>query len=69
MCAKRRNSKFRRRTAELDPEQETVVFCRSGHRSARAADILRSAGFAKVKNLRGGINAWAREVDATFRIY
>jgi adenylyltransferase/sulfurtransferase len=58
-----------RRTAELDPSQETVVFCRSGHRSARAAEMLRKAGFANVKSLRGGINAWAREVDTTVRIY
>ncbi len=57
------------RIAELDPSQETVVFCRSGHRSARAAEMLRTAGFANVKNLRGGINAWAREVDTSLKIY
>ena len=57
------------RAAELDLAQETVVFCRSGHRSARAAEMLRAAGFKDVKNLRGGINAWAREVDTSVKIY
>lgn len=51
------------RLAELDPARETVLFCRTGVRSARALGILVSAGFQRVKNLRGGINAWAREVD------
>jgi sulfur-carrier protein adenylyltransferase/sulfurtransferase len=52
-----------RRLADLDPNQETVVYCRVGVRSARAVDILQKAGFANVKNLRGGINAWADQVD------
>lgn len=51
------------RLNELDPGQELVLFCRSGVRSERALGILRSAGYAKSYNLRGGINAWAREVD------
>jgi len=36
-----------------------IVQCRSGKRSARAADTLQSAGFTQVYNLTGGINAWA----------
>jgi sulfur-carrier protein adenylyltransferase/sulfurtransferase len=52
-----------RRLNDLDPNQETVVYCRVGVRSARAVDILQKAGFANVKNLRGGINAWADQVD------
>jgi rhodanese-related sulfurtransferase len=63
------DNELNRRLSELDFTRETVVFCRSGHRSARAAEMLRAAGFADVKNLRGGINAWAREVDPTLRIY
>jgi molybdopterin/thiamine biosynthesis adenylyltransferase/rhodanese-related sulfurtransferase len=54
---------------ELDSAQEIVLFCKSGNRSARALEILRSAGFRKVKNLRGGINAWAREVDTNLPVY
>jgi adenylyltransferase/sulfurtransferase len=57
------------RLSELDSAQEMVVFCKSGTRSARALELLVSAGFRKVKNLKGGINAWAREVDPNLPIY
>jgi adenylyltransferase/sulfurtransferase len=46
-----------------------VVFCKGGTRSARALELLTSAGFKKVKNLKGGINAWAREVDTNLPVY
>jgi adenylyltransferase/sulfurtransferase len=54
---------------ELDSAQEIVLFCKSGTRSARALELLLSAGFRKVKNLQGGINAWAREVDRSLPLY
>ena len=57
------------RLSELDTAQEMVVFCKAGTRSARALELLQSAGFRKVKNLRGGINAWARDVDPSLPIY
>jgi len=57
------------RIYELDTAQEMVVFCKAGTRSARALELLQSAGFRKVKNLKGGINAWAREVDPSQPIY
>lgn len=57
------------RLAELDSAQEMVVFCKSGTRSARALELLVSAGFRKVKNLQGGINAWATVVDPALPIY
>ncbi len=57
------------RLSELDSAQEMVVFCKSGTRSARALELLVSAGFRKVKNLKGGINAWAREIDQSLPIY
>jgi adenylyltransferase/sulfurtransferase len=57
------------RLSELDSVQEMVVFCKSGSRSARALELLASAGFKKVKNLKGGINAWANEVDKNLPIY
>jgi len=57
------------RLPELDSAQEMVVFCKTGVRSSRALELLVSAGFKKVKNLRGGINAWAREVDPDLPIY
>lgn len=52
----------------LDPTREYVVYCKSGARSAQAARILQSAGL-RVKHLRGGINAWAREVDPSIPVY
>jgi adenylyltransferase/sulfurtransferase len=57
------------RLSELDSAEEMVVFCKSGSRSARALELLVSAGFRKVKNLKGGINAWAQEVDRSLPVY
>ena len=57
------------RLSELDSAEEMVVFCKRGSRSARAVEILASAGFKKIKNLKGGINAWAEEVDTRLPIY
>jgi molybdopterin/thiamine biosynthesis adenylyltransferase/rhodanese-related sulfurtransferase len=57
------------RLPELDSAQELVLFCKTGSRSTRALELLVSAGFRKVKNLKGGINAWAREVDTNLPVY
>jgi len=57
------------RLSELDSAEEIVLFCKAGTRSARALEVLLSAGFRKVKNLKGGINAWAQEVDPSLPIY
>jgi len=57
------------RMAALNSADDVVLFCRSGSRSTRALQLLVSAGFRKVKNLRGGINAWVREVDPTQPVY
>jgi sulfur-carrier protein adenylyltransferase/sulfurtransferase len=57
------------RMHELDSANEMVLFCKSGSRSTRALELLVSAGFRRVKNLKGGINAWAREVDQTLPVY
>ena len=54
-----------RRYAELNPDQEMVVLCKLGVRSAKAADFLRSVGFTKVLNLKGGILDWIDKVDPT----
>lgn len=58
-----------RRWQEIDPEQETVVYCHHGHRSARAVDFLRRAGLTRVRNLTGGIDAWSREIDPAVPLY
>ena len=57
------------RLAELDPSAEWVLFCRTGVRSARAADVLIRAGYSSVRSLRGGINGWARDIDPSLLTY
>lgn len=56
------------RHTELDPEAETVVICHHGSRSAHVARALQNAGFADVKNLEGGLNAYA-DVDGSVPKY
>jgi sulfur-carrier protein adenylyltransferase/sulfurtransferase len=53
------------RYRELNPDDEIVVHCKMGGRSAKAADFLRSVGFKRVLNLRGGILDWIDKVDPT----
>ncbi len=57
------------RVAELNTADQIVVHCRMGGRSAKAVEFLRSVGFKKVKNLVGGINAWAQDVDPSLARY
>jgi adenylyltransferase/sulfurtransferase len=57
------------RTEELDPKAETVVYCHHGVRSAAVAEFLARQGFGKVWNLEGGIDQWARKVDARMKRY
>jgi len=54
---------------ELDPAEDVVIYCRTGHRSAIAVQQLASAGFEKALNLRGGINEWARRIDPSLPTY
>ena len=55
--------------SELDSAQEIALFCKNGQRSAQALRTLREAGFSKLFNVAGGIDAWAREIDATVPKY
>ncbi len=57
------------RMRELDSADEIVVLCRSGVRSARAVDLLMKSGFRKIHNLKGGILAWADQVDPSVPKY
>ena len=52
-----------KRYGELNPDEEIVVQCKMGGRSAKAADFLRSVGFKRVLNLKGGILDWIDKVD------
>jgi len=57
------------RLAELDGHREIVTHCHHGARSFKALEILKSAGFSKVRSLRGGIDAWAVNVDPSLPRY
>jgi sulfur-carrier protein adenylyltransferase/sulfurtransferase len=52
-----------KRYRELNPGEELIVHCKSGVRSAKAADFLRSVGFKRVLNLKGGILDWVDKID------
>ena len=59
---------LRERHTELPKGREIICVCRSGHRSAGAAEFLSSKGYS-AKNLTGGILGWHREVDRAVRPY
>jgi len=54
---------------EDQKESEIVCLCRSGSRSAQACELLEKEGFENVKNLKGGINKWAKEIDTSLPVY
>jgi len=57
------------RMNELDTAENLVLQCKTGVRSAKALHTLREAGFRKLKNLKGGVIAWANEIDASLPVY
>jgi sulfur-carrier protein adenylyltransferase/sulfurtransferase len=57
------------RLGEIDPEREIIVQCRSGGRSQRIAEFLAARGYPNVKNLAGGILAWADQIDPKIAKY
>lgn len=50
-------------------DAELVVHCKSGGRSAKAVDLLKTAGFTRAINLKGGTLAWSAEVDGEVATY
>jgi sulfur-carrier protein adenylyltransferase/sulfurtransferase len=56
------------RLGELPNDRELVMICRSGGRSARVQMFLQQQGYTNVKNLVGGMQRWAREVDSSIRV-
>ncbi len=54
---------------ELDSAREIVLHCHVGQRSMQALEFLYRSGFRKLKSLRGGIDAWSREVDPSIPRY
>jgi rhodanese-related sulfurtransferase len=55
--------------AELAPDRPVVVICHHGIRSQQVARFLEQQGFSQVYNLRGGVDAWARDVDPSMATY
>jgi len=54
---------------ELDPDAHIVVVCHHGVRSLNVTNWLRQQGFENVQSMRGGIDAWSRQVDAKVPTY
>jgi len=57
------------RFTELDPNHQYYIHCKSGLRSMKALKFLREQGFKHLKNVKGGITAWAEEIDQTVPRY
>ncbi|HRT57986.1 MAG TPA: molybdopterin-synthase adenylyltransferase MoeB [Candidatus Paceibacterota bacterium] len=62
-------SQLGQRWSELNPDQSYYLYCKSGVRSLRAVQFLRRLGFHQLKSVRGGIDAWSREVDPSVPQY
>jgi len=58
-----------KRLGELNPDDEIVMHCKMGGRSAKACDVLRANGFTKVRNMTGGITKWSDTVDPSVPKY
>ncbi len=57
------------RLGELQQDEEIILLCKSGPRSAHAAELLRGAGFTRSYSLEGGIDAWADQIDPAMQKY
>ena len=53
----------------LNKDSKIALYCHSGIRSMHVADFLLSQGFQSLANLKGGIDAWAQEIDTTVERY
>lgn len=63
-------SRFQQLALEkLSPDEEIILYCHHGVRSARAKGFLNAQGYNKVLNLTGGIDAWAVQVEPTMKRY
>ena len=62
-------SQLQQRFTELDPNTQYYLLCKVGARSHSAAEFLREQGFKYVRNVKGGTNAWAEEIDRSLPRY
>jgi sulfur-carrier protein adenylyltransferase/sulfurtransferase len=56
------------RLQDLDPDDDIIVYCKVGGRSAMVVEYLRRNGFEKARNLQGGILAWAEKIDTSIKV-
>jgi len=56
-------AEFSQRMHELDSAREIWLYCKDGARSGKAWKMLYDAGFRKIKNVAGGIDAWSEDID------
>jgi|GEM_PF-555183 len=54
---------FTEQLAALDPDENYLIYCRSGNRSNQAANLMSQLGFTSAQHLKGGINAWQRDTE------
>ena len=54
---------------DIPDEREVIVLCKMGGRSMRAIELLEEQGFDNLINLKGGINAWQKEIDPSLPTY
>lgn len=54
---------------ELDPDDHIVVICHHGVRSMSVTAWLRQQGFERAQSMRGGIDAWSRQIDSNIPTY
>ena len=59
----------RKRLGEVDSAKDVIVYCRSGVHSGAITNFLLEMGFDRVRNMRGGILAWANEIDPAMPVY
>jgi rhodanese-related sulfurtransferase len=52
-----------RAPAEIPRDGDVVLYCHVGARSAQAAVWMKANGWARVRSLAGGIDAWSQQVD------
>ena len=53
----------------LPRDRPIILYCRSGVRSATALAILKEAGFSDATHVRGGVIAWAKQIDTSCAVY
>jgi rhodanese-related sulfurtransferase len=62
-------SQLGQRRSELPTDRPLVMVCHHGLRSQHAAMLLHGAGYTRVHNLQGGVEAWAQDVDPSMPRY